>query len=274
MMSHTSSRTQRVIICLLFMVFLFWGTANSNNKGVTNMRKIEGSVWYRERMLPPPDAKVTVTLEDVARMDVSSELIAVTSFDLKGGPPWAFTLEYDPAKIHEKGRYALRARIEENGRLIFTSTENIPAFDRNPNQPVKILMSKVSGTNSKGSSSLQKPNVSLTNTYWKLTELNGEPALLGAGQKELHMILNNEGNRVKGFSGCNRFTGTYKVEESHIQFSQMASTRMVCMDGMEQEESFLSALEGTTGFKISGDSLSLHGAFGQLLLRFEALYLK
>jgi putative lipoprotein len=273
-MSHTASRTQQVIFLLLFMVFLFWGTANSNNQGVTRMRKIEGSVWYRERMLPPPDAKVIVTLEDVARMDVSSELIAVTSFDLQGGPPWAFALEYDPAKIHEKGRYALRARIEANGRLIFTSTEHIPAFGRTPDQPVKIMVSQVSGTNSEGRSSPQKPNASLTNTYWKLTELNGEPALLGAGQRELHMILNTEGNRVKGFSGCNRFTGTYKVEEDHMQFLQMASTNMACMDGMEQEQRFLSALEGATGFKISGDSLSLHGTDGQLLLRFEAVYLK
>ena len=88
------------------------------------------------------------------------------------------------------------------------------------------------------------------------------------------MILNTEGNRVKGFSGCNRFTGTYKVEEDHMQFLQMASTNMACMDGMEQEQRFLSALEGATGFKISGDSLSLHGTDGQLLLRFEAVYLK
>lgn len=44
------------------------------------------------------------------------------------------------------------------------------------------------------------------------------------------------------------------------------------MDGMEQEQRFLSVLEGTTGFITSGDSLSLHGANGQLLLRFEAVF--
>jgi heat shock protein HslJ len=43
---------------------------------------------------------------------------------------------------------------------------------------------------------------------------------------------------------------------------------------MEQEQRFLSALKDTTRFKISGDSLSLYGAVGQLLLRFEAVYLK
>ena len=73
-MSRLSNRTQLVIFWLLFMVFLFLGTDNSKNQGVTSMKKIEGSVWYRERMLPPPDAMVIVTLEDVAKMDVASEL--------------------------------------------------------------------------------------------------------------------------------------------------------------------------------------------------------
>ena len=269
-MKYASSRAQQVISWVLFMVLLFWSTA----MGTTSMSKIEGSVWYRERILPPPDAEVSVTLEDVARMDVSAELIAVTRFKPQGGPPWAFILEYDPAKIHEKGRYALRARIEADGRLIFTSTEHIPAFSRDPGKPVKILVSQVSRTNAEGVAPPPKPNASLTNTYWKLTELNGEPALLGAGQKELHMVLTTEGNRLRGFSGCNRFTGTYKVEEGHMQFLQMASTRMACMDGMEQEQRFLFALESTSRFKISGDSLSLHGADGKLLLRFEAVYLK
>jgi len=207
-------------------------------------------------------------------MDVGSELIGVTSFKPEGGPPWTFTLEYDPAEIHEKGRYALRARIEANGQLIFTSTDHIPAFGRDPDKPVKILVSQVSSSKKEGSALPPKPNACLTNTYWKLAELNGEPALLGAGKRELHMILNTEDNRATGFSGCNKFTGTYKVEEDHLQFLQMVSTGMACLDGMEQEQRFLSALRNTMRFKINGDSLSLYDADGQLLLRFDAVYLK
>jgi putative lipoprotein len=237
------------------------------------MNKIEGNVWYRERMLLPPDSEVSIILEDVARMDVSAELIAVTRFKPQGGPPYSFTLAYDPAKIHEKGRYALRARIEANGRLIFTSTEHIPAFDRDPDKPVKILVSQVSSTKTKGNAPQSKPNASLTDTYWKLIELRGEPAALGAGERALHMVLNTEGSRVRGFSGCNTFTGTYKVEEDHYQFSQMASTGRACLHGLEQEQQFLSALKDATRFKISGDSLSLYGADGQLILRFEAVCL-
>jgi putative lipoprotein len=81
------------------------------------MKTIEGSVWYRERMALPPNAEIRVSLEDVSRMDVPSEVIATTSFMPQGGTPWDFTLKYDPQRLHEKGRYVLRARIEANGRL-------------------------------------------------------------------------------------------------------------------------------------------------------------
>jgi putative lipoprotein len=272
-MRHAFFRIPQVLTLVLFIV-LFLGITNSKYLGATSMNKIEGSVWYRERMLPPPDAEVYVTLEDVARMDVKAELIAETSFKPQGGPPWAFTLEYDPAKIHEKGRYALRTRIEANGRLLFTSTEHIPAFDGEPNKPIEIMVSKVVRTKTGKVEPPLKSNANLTNTYWKLTELNGEPAILGAGKRELHMILVSEGRRVKGFSGCNRFTGSFIAREGQINFSQMVSTMKACLEGMEQEQSFLKALKESPRFNIEGDNLLLQGADGQVLLRFEAVYLK
>ena len=110
------------------------------------MGTIEGSVWYRERMLLPPGAEVSITLEDVARADAKSELLAETRFQPQGGPPWTFTLSYDPAKILDKGRYALRARIEVNEKLMFTSMEHIPAFDRDPAKPFKIMVLRVAGS--------------------------------------------------------------------------------------------------------------------------------
>lgn len=240
----------------------------------TGMDKVEGSVWYRERIMPPPSAVVRVILEDVAKMDVKAEKIAETSFRPQGGPPWDFTLEYDPEKIHDRGRYAIRARIEVNGQLMFTSTEQIPAFDQEPGTPVKILVYMVPGFRKNDTGSSSKPDAGLTNTYWKLAELNGEPAALGAGERELHMVLIEEDNRVRGFSGCNQFTGGYTIEESQMKFSQMASTLMACMDGTEQEQRFLAVLKETDRFEISGEELSLFGSDNQLLLRFEAVYLK
>ena len=144
-MRHHSSCMQRVVSWMAVIMFLTGCIAGVNEPKETNMGTIEGTVWYRERLLLPPGAEVSITLEDIARMDVKSELIAETRFIPKGEPPWEFTLEYDSIKIHEKGRYALRARIQENNKLMFISTEHIPAFDRDSDGPVKILVFRVAG---------------------------------------------------------------------------------------------------------------------------------
>ena len=238
------------------------------------MLTITGSVWYRERMMVPPDAEVSVSLEDVSRMDVSAKVIATTGFIAQGGPPLDFILEYDPTKLNDKGRYGLRVRIEAGGRLMFINTEHIPAFENDAKSPVKIMVSRAGGIRKSGENQSLKPNAGLTNTYWKLIELDGQPVLLGANQKELHMVLTSEGNKVSGFSGCNRFMGGYEQNEDQLQFGQLASTMMACMETMEQEKLFLGALARAKSFNISGESLAIYGGEEQLILRFESVYLK
>ncbi len=107
-----------------------------------------------------------------------------------------------------------------------------------------------------------------------MLDLNGQPASLGAGKKEMHMVLTAEGNQVRGFSGCNQFTGTYQLNDNKLQFAQMASTMMACVESMEQEQRFLKAVRNTKRFSIKGESLTLYSTEGQLSLRFEAVYLK
>jgi putative lipoprotein len=47
---------------------------------------------------------------------------------------------YDPAAIDERMTYGLRARIEKDGELMFTSTEHIDPFAGEPGQPVRIMV--------------------------------------------------------------------------------------------------------------------------------------
>lgn len=144
-MKHYLIQIKQTAAWLLATVFLIGCAAGLNAPDPANMNTIEGTVWYRERMLLPPGAEVIITLEDVSRMDVKSELIAETRFQPQGGPPWAFTVSYDPAKINDKGRYALRARITADNKLMFTTTEHIPAFHGDSGQPIEIMVSRVAG---------------------------------------------------------------------------------------------------------------------------------
>ena len=238
-----------------------------------DMESIEGSVWYRERMALPPNAGIQVFLEDVARMDVASEVIASTRIVPRGGPPWAFSLAYDPAKLNDKGRYVLRARIEADGKLMFINTQQIPAFEAQGGSPIKILVSRV-GKTPPATTSTPIPDVSLANTYWKLAEIDGHPATLGAGERELNMVLVSDGATVRGFSGCNHFTGGYSLNENRLTLTSLASTNMACIKGMDQERRYLDALGKVVRFIISGDSLALFSGDEMLILRFNAVALK
>jgi putative lipoprotein len=262
------------IVWLLAAGMCSTGVAYGKDVSAIGMKTIEGSVWYRERMALPPNAEIHIFLEDIARMDVPSEVIATTRIVPQGGPPWAFSLAYDPRKLHDRGRYVLRARIEAGGQLLFISTRQMPAFDGSAGSPVEILVSRVGWTPPDGSTSAHPPDVSLTDTYWKLTEIDGQPAALGAGERELHMVLTSEGVRVRGFSGCNRFTGSYELNEDRLRFKVLAVTRMACREGMEQEQRFLEALGGVVRFTASGASLALYTGDERLILRFRAIALQ
>lgn len=119
------------------------GVVHAGGPGSGNAETIEGSIWYRERIALPPSAEIRVLLEDVSRMDVPAEVIASTRVEPRGGPPWAFSLAFDPEKLQERGRYVVRVRIEDVGRLLFISTESTPAFGRDPETPLDIRVSRV-----------------------------------------------------------------------------------------------------------------------------------
>lgn len=106
---------------------------------------IRGTVIYRERMMPPPGAVLTVVLEDVSRADAPADVLARQEIPLTSGPPYAFSLAYESGVIQERRRYTLRARIQEGERLLWTSTENIPPFDRPDDTPIEILLTRVGG---------------------------------------------------------------------------------------------------------------------------------
>ena len=235
-------------------------------------KTITGTIWYRERIMLPPNAVINVYLEDVSRADAPSTVLSETTIDPgKKGPPYHFTLEYDPAKIDNTHRYALRARIEAESRLLFINTRNTPVFGEQAQTPAKIMVSRVGGGGKQGPAT-DTPTASLTGTYWKLVELDGRPASLGVGERELHMVLTADENNVRGFSGCNGFTGTYEVNDRQLKLRPLAVTQRACVDSMEQEQRFLQALDRTMRFAISDDNLVLYDAGQNLILKFSAVY--
>jgi len=137
-------------------------------------------------MLLPPTATLTVTLEDGAKMDVAAVKVAEATVPIDGAPPYRVTLSHQPSELDPRGRYGVRARIENEGQLMFISTRFNPAFgtdgsaDSPAHDPVSVMVSRVAaGRNAKGSS--------ITGTRWFFKTLYGEDAGTGAGGDAAHI---------------------------------------------------------------------------------------
>ncbi|SAK42055.1 lipoprotein [Caballeronia temeraria] len=80
----------------------------------------------------------------------------------------------------------------------------------------------------------------LDDTQWQLTswtDASGQPrAVPHAGDNNaqpltLDFSTANGHRQASGFSGCNRFAGTYELKNGKLTFGPLAGTRMACLSG-------------------------------------------
>jgi heat shock protein HslJ len=109
----------------------------------------------------------------------------------------------------------------------------------------------------------------LRGTHWTLAELGGEPVAIDPRGPAPDLAFADDGERVTGFAGCNRFSGSFSVDGASLHFGPIAATRMACPHGMELEVAFLRALAATTAFRVAVASLALRDGDTDVA-RFEA----
>jgi putative lipoprotein len=109
--------------------------------GGTVPAQVTGSVAYRERIALPPTAVVTVRLVDVSRADAAAELLAEQVIPTGGRHvPFEFALAYDASRIQPGHTYAVQARIEADGKLLFISDTMHPVITRGAPVRVDIMV--------------------------------------------------------------------------------------------------------------------------------------
>jgi len=75
---------------------------------------------------------------------------------------------------------------------------------------------------------------------------------------ELTIQFDENTNSVSGFLGCNRFTGTYKLDGNSISFGSLATTRMHCQEANNNiERNMLAALNNVTSITTKNQNLIL-----------------
>jgi copper homeostasis protein (lipoprotein) len=105
--------------------------------------RVRGTASYHERLALPAGALFEATLADFARADAPAEPLGRVTLDGSSGPPFAFAIPYDPARIDPRGRYAVRARITLDGQLLFTSDTVHPVISGGHPDTVDIPLRQV-----------------------------------------------------------------------------------------------------------------------------------
>jgi putative lipoprotein len=195
-------------------------------------------------------------------MDVASTVIATFTQSLTGAPPYKFALDYSAADIDARMQYSLRAKIMLDGALLFTSTERLDPF-KHPEDAIVIKLSMVGSNKAQEQAAplhdadtglavvSVNPLAELANTYWKLISLNETDVTMAEEQtREAFLQLRDDNKSVKGFAGCNAFTGSYSVNGNDLSVGPLAATRKACPAGMNTETEFLQVLEEAAYYSI------------------------
>ena len=264
-------RTALVLLVVAMLSLLGCATASGDEgEVVPDFLTLTGSVDLRQAATLPTDALLTVTLEDVSRADAPAVTLAQTQTTLHGQQaPIGFSLVYPGPAVQPGAIYAARARLTLGDQLLYTTTEQNRVDALNP-APIDLVMDAVAPA-----SQPAKPDASLTDTYWKLTEVNGQPVTVTDGMREPNLVLQRQDSRFAGSGGVNRLMGGYTLDGDSLTFSNAASTMMAGPpDAMAQEQAIVAALPNVRGYAIDGEHLTLLGDAGKPVFKAVAVALR
>jgi putative lipoprotein len=240
--------------------------------------EVEVRVTWRERMLLPPGARLEVTIEDVARADAPSEVLARIVVDDPPPPPVRVRLPLAGIDLAPARRPVVRARVTVDGRLRFTTDRHYPLPAAPGSMPLEIVLVGVGGRAPSVDGQRPTPDASLTNTYWRLLSIDDRAVAVEAGSREPHLVIADVDGRLgwRGTVGCNRLFGTVEIDGHAIRFPPTgAATLMACPPGLaELERGLAEALDAATRWQISGNRLALIDAGGRTRLVAEAVHLR
>jgi len=109
---------------------------------------VTGDVTYILRIALPPDAVVTVQIQDISKADAQAEVIGEQIIQTDGKQvPIPFEVAYDPKDFDERFTYSIFAKITDGeGKLLFITDTVIPVITKgNPTSDVEVMVVQVGG---------------------------------------------------------------------------------------------------------------------------------
>jgi len=102
----------------------------------------------------------------------------------------------------------------------------------------------------------------LDGTIWKVVSLNNTPLV-----KSTTLSIRFHNRNVNGSSGCNTFTGQYKITEESISITdiEMNTTNCLFPGTMDEERAFIKYLQEVVNFNFSEQELTLTTKNGNIV---------
>lgn len=245
---------------------------------------VSGTVTYRERIAMPPNAVVKVQVADISKADAPAEVIGEQVIDNPGNVPVAFRVPYDASKIVDNNTYAVSARIDVDGKLMWINTQRYTVITNgNPTSDIEVLVERVGQaaqaaptTASETPAATETPAApsetpaatetpatapSLTGTEWQWQSTTTPAGEITVTDPTRYTLTFNTDGRVAIKADCNNATTTYTVDGDKITFGPIATTLMACPPG-SQDSDFIAGLSAISTYKLDGSNLSFELSSG------------
>ena len=115
-----------------------------------------------------------------------------------------------------------------------------------------------------GTSALSGDQASLDGSEWILAKLMGDDLVPGT-----QITLGFEEGRAAGFAGCNAYGAAYEADDGALSVTLLEVTVQACVEPpgvMEQEAAYLTALQESAAYQVTGNQLEIEDDAGGLLL--------
>lgn len=109
----------------------------------------------------------------------------------------------------------------------------------------------------------------LESQTWVATQIGNTPIVKTGNPPSLQ--FDSATKRVSGSDGCNRIMGSYVAKADKLNLSQMAGTRMACLNNNNIDQAFNNALSQVTHYQVFNRTLKLLDRHGNLLIQFDSV---
>ncbi|WP_022942646.1 META domain-containing protein [Psychromonas hadalis] len=271
-----------ILIAIAISVALAEGYALYNiPKAVT----INGQLHYEYSIEVEPSTIFKLSLESRAQGETKFAILAASEGSDFSNFPQLFKLPVLTNSLSDVGIYQLRVQVINNHNVLYVNKGLLPLTRADLSQPLtiemqippkprkKIMIAKIMTPTPRvieiitaTPSPVPEPvkldiqNL-LGNKFWVLQTKQRSKA---------HLSFDMEKNYAFGSGGCNKFQGSYQIEEGTIMFNQFISSSKYCAGLMEVEKYFLAALPKVKKWQVKeeGKALYLYGEDKTLLLQF------